>query len=338
MPLPSSGAISFANVNVELGLISTAQISLNDASVRTLFQVPSGAIAMSNGYGKSNRVSLSTSISANSTSQTVNIASLPGYVAGSSDVTITINSNIYVYSTATNIPGLLITGGTAGDTSTLINNGFILGMGGAGRTVASNVYTPATAGGDALRLERNLTIVNDGYIAGGGGGGGGGSGGGGGAGGGAGGNTFQNATAQAGGGAGGAIGLAGSAGQITVQGAPPNFRRFGGGGGGGRILPGTGGAGGNVTTTSQVAGSGGGSGGGGGATWIQQSGATVVDLRGGAGGSANAAGGVLTGGGGGGGWGASGGDANSAVGGRAIALNGFTATVSGSGATYGAIS
>ena len=53
MALPSSGAISLNAVNVELGLTATAQISLNDSSVRSLFGVASGAISLSNGYGLS---------------------------------------------------------------------------------------------------------------------------------------------------------------------------------------------------------------------------------------------------------------------------------------------
>lgn len=54
MTLVASGQISLANVNVELGLSSTAQISMNDTVVRTLFAVSSGAISMSDGFGKSN--------------------------------------------------------------------------------------------------------------------------------------------------------------------------------------------------------------------------------------------------------------------------------------------
>ena len=53
MALPASGAITFNNVNVELGLSGTATISLNDAAVRALFGKASGAISMSDGYGKS---------------------------------------------------------------------------------------------------------------------------------------------------------------------------------------------------------------------------------------------------------------------------------------------
>ena len=39
MPLPSSGAISLSQVNVELGRTSTATISMNETAVRNLFGV-----------------------------------------------------------------------------------------------------------------------------------------------------------------------------------------------------------------------------------------------------------------------------------------------------------
>jgi hypothetical protein len=53
MALPASGPISMSMVNTELGLSATAVITLNDAAVRTLFNKSSGAIALSDGYGKS---------------------------------------------------------------------------------------------------------------------------------------------------------------------------------------------------------------------------------------------------------------------------------------------
>lgn len=54
MTLPASGAISLANVNVELGLASTTTISLNQTNVRTLAGKASGTISMSDLLGKSN--------------------------------------------------------------------------------------------------------------------------------------------------------------------------------------------------------------------------------------------------------------------------------------------
>lgn len=55
MALQTSGPISLNNVNQELGNAApyTQVISLNDTAVRTLFAIASGAIRMSDGYGKS---------------------------------------------------------------------------------------------------------------------------------------------------------------------------------------------------------------------------------------------------------------------------------------------
>lgn len=47
-----TGTITMADVNVELGLSSTAQISLNDTNVRALAGIMSGAISMNNLRGK----------------------------------------------------------------------------------------------------------------------------------------------------------------------------------------------------------------------------------------------------------------------------------------------
>lgn len=55
MTLPTTGsAISLNQVNVELALTGTTSIQMNQTTVRTLFVKPSGAIAMSDGHGKSN--------------------------------------------------------------------------------------------------------------------------------------------------------------------------------------------------------------------------------------------------------------------------------------------
>jgi hypothetical protein len=52
MALQSSGPISISDVNVEIRKSSTAQLDLNNSDVRLTFEVPSGQISLSNGYGK----------------------------------------------------------------------------------------------------------------------------------------------------------------------------------------------------------------------------------------------------------------------------------------------
>jgi len=330
-----SGQISLNDVNVELTLSGTTLIEMNQANVRTLAGVGGSGtvISMQNLQNKTFRVAISSTFSSNTANATLNLSAISGYVSGKSDITVTINSGIYLYSTSTGGYGLNISGATTGDTLTIVNNGFILGQGGNGG--AQNAG--GASGGPALNLNFGMsacTINNtngSAYIAGGGGGGGGGTsndflaGGGGGAGGGTGGASNAGGT----GGAGGGIGASGSNGSVAS------------GGGGGRVLPGSGGAGGSGGTRT---GAGGGSGGGGGQSQETQ-GKSVTTYNGGAGGSANAGGsaGVSSrGGGGGGGWGSSGGTGSAAAGsgGKAVNLNGKSLTWTSGNTTrvYGAVS
>lgn len=179
MALPSSGSISLSQVNTELGLSSTAQISLNNSAVRTLFGKASGMIAMSDGYGKANQFAFT--ISSNQTN--ANLASLATAAGwnGSSKVVATIASGIYISSNSTGTPALTVNGSFPGGVE-LINNGFIVGRGGNGgnggacpSTLNRISGTAGAAGGTALSVSSAITITNNNTVAGGGGGGGGGA-------------------------------------------------------------------------------------------------------------------------------------------------------------------
>lgn len=333
-----SGTIALSDVNTELSYGSRSVISLNDTVVRTLAGVPNGTISMNDLRGKSNRVSIPGAYTfyVNTTQTIINIGTLSGYVAGKSDITITVNSGVYVYSTSTSTPALTIQGASAGDTITLVNYGYIIGMGGSATGDYNNAGS-GTAGGPALSIGNTLTISNYGYIAGGGGGGG--CYGGGGAGGGNASTSQNNPVVSVG-------ALGGGPGQTGANGASPTSCCAGGGGG--RILPGTGG----------LQSAGGGAGGGGGVYIYRVSGMLSIwsSLYGGGGGGWGASGGSGTTGSyiynnaGTPGTGGSGGSAGvngvsysvdktyaGGAGGAAIARNGNAVTVGGSGTVYGGI-
>jgi hypothetical protein len=346
MALQSSGPISFSQINTELGVASNTTRNIGSASSRGLSGVASGQTSISNFYGKANRAAISYTYSATTANASLNVTSIAGYIAGKSDITINVNSGVYLYATTSGNAGLTLSGGTTGDTVTLVNNGFIMGMGGTGGSY-NTAYVAPTSSGTALTLGYPTRITNNSYIAGGGGGGGGaGTGGagtgGGGAGGGAGGFS-QGTSALTAGGTGGSPGSAGGNGN-GWQSAPTGAQiAYGGGagggggtyvnqgsvyvvtgGGGGRILPGTGGVG-----SSGAFGKGGN---GGGSNTVGLDGTYASPFGGG---------------GGGGGWGAAGGigkqtqsGANNpgSAGGKAIHLNGHSVTWLTTGTVYGAVS
>jgi len=183
MPMVNSGPISLGgdatsgglnqSVNIELGRSATASINMNESAVRTLAGVPSGAISMNNFYGKSNRVSRSATISSDTSNYVLNTAKAPSYEAGRTDMTLTINSGVFVSSTSTGSYAFTVdTSWAAGDTVTVINNGTIIGRGGNGGSGNSGT---GNAGGPALLVQRTISFNNANRISGGGGGGGAGS-------------------------------------------------------------------------------------------------------------------------------------------------------------------
>jgi hypothetical protein len=179
MPLNSSGPISLGgstagqSIAVELGQSATAQISLNDAAVRELAGVPSGAITMpTNFYGKSSSFVFNQTISSDTTNYNLKSAAI---AAGWNQTkplvaTVTINGGVYVYSTSTGTYAF-DTGSTfpAGTSLNLINNGVILGRGGDGGNGGVNQNGQGGAGGaggPAFIARYAINVTNNGTIGG----------------------------------------------------------------------------------------------------------------------------------------------------------------------------
>ena len=348
MTLPVSGPMQASMVNVELRRADTNTLTMNETPVRTLAAKPTGIISLNDFYGKTNRVPVTITISANTTNYILDPINIPEYIMGKTDVTIVVNSGIYLYSILVDSPALSIKGWNTGDTVTIINNGYIIGMGGSGYKFGGGTAgSVGSYGGNAISIYPQMTIfiTNNSYIAGGGGSGGGNI-----AGGGAGGGNGSDGLSLNSGGLGGGPGLAGSNGVTQGGGSPtfPAYIRLGTGGGGGRILPGVGGAGGVSNISADMVGKGGGAGGG--AGWWVRPNIPAGGGSAGAGGSANNPGvntsGTGAGSGGGGGWGSSGGIGGiisstpyaGGIGGKAIDLQGSTVVLTVPGTIYGAVS
>jgi hypothetical protein len=244
MALPASGPLSLSQIQGEFGgsnPISMSEyyrggafVTNNNTSVPT-----SGTIAVSNFYGTVRRIFIPLTISSSTYNYDVYANRGGSYVAGISDLQVTVNSGVFVGSTSTSAYAMLVTDSfNAGDTVTIVNNGAIQGMGGNGgdsQFAAQSGGNPGASAGSALYINRPTTIQNNSIIAGGGGGGGGASGwtpnkGGSGWGGGGGGGAGFNAGAGGGGGYPGSAGTdsAGGAGSFGDGGSAP------GGNGGGR--------------------------------------------------------------------------------------------------------
>jgi hypothetical protein len=335
----TGGSSARNQIGAEIPVTAGTALCLNNSTLRSISGTSSGTtVSFSTFYGKSNRANIGYTYCSSTANASLNVTSISGYSAGKSCITITVNSGIYLYATSTANAGLTLTGGTTGDVITLVNKGYIMGQGGVGYGKNCGNYTTITntPGGPALSLGFDTTINNtngSAYIGGGGGGGGGSScqiyGGGGGAGGGGGGGVAAGICCttyyfrQSSGGGIGAVGQNGT--NCSTNPIGSSQTSIGSAGGGGRIFPGTGGAGLSFNVTAK----GGGAGGGG-------SGINNNSAQSGSGGSSNNAGtpptGSYTGGGGGGGWGAAGGSARGSgvttgsSGGKAVQLNGHTAT------------
>lgn len=197
----------------------------------------SGAISMGDFYGAVNRIAISLTISSNTNNYNIFSSKGGSYVAGISDVTLTINSSAAVGSTSTGTYALDTgTGWSTGDTITIVNNGTVKGRGGNGGpgqqriegstdnaiypagTTVGNTAPSGNAGGHAFRAQFAVSFTNNGSVYGGGGGGGG----------------------------------AGMRSFAGFKGDPDSFNGGGGGGGGAGVNAGSGGPGGTGYSGTSV--------------------------------------------------------------------------------------
>jgi hypothetical protein len=169
MTLPV-GTISLSQVNVELGLSSTALISMNDTAVRALAGVASGAISMSDLQGKSSAFAFT--ISSNQTDANLRTLAVAAGWDQVLAVVATIGSGVVISGSvlSNSTPALTIDGAWAGGVR-LVNNGTIAGRGGTGAP-GGNTGGSAVGGGRGMIVSVAVSIDNtSGIIAGGGGGG-----------------------------------------------------------------------------------------------------------------------------------------------------------------------
>lgn len=241
MALQSSGAISIANIVTEFG--GTAPHSLSEyyrgggLTTTNNTNVPtSGSISLGNFYGGVRQFAFT--ISSNQTNANLRTLAVNAGWNQSDPVAATINSGVYISGNSTGTPALTVNGSFPGGVS-LINNGFIVGMGGAGGKGGFNGGV-GSGGGLALSVSSAISITNNGTVAGGGGGGGGGK---------AvyGGDGYGFATYTGGGGGGGRSSNAANSGagaRGDSGGSGTNF--FGSAGGSGTVSSAGGGGGGGV--------------------------------------------------------------------------------------------
>jgi hypothetical protein len=161
MTLPASGELSFSDINVELGVVESTQASLGQFSFRSLAGVQSGAISMSDFYGKSDEFAFT--ISTNQTN--VNLAVLAAAAGwdGSTALVATIATDVYCVSNSTANAAFTVSGSFPSGVR-LINTGYIVGTGGAGGRGGGYSGTTGvagsagSAGGMALNALKRITI------------------------------------------------------------------------------------------------------------------------------------------------------------------------------------
>jgi hypothetical protein len=153
MALQTTGPISFADINVELGVASTTTRSLNDTTSRTLAGVASGTISMSNFYGKSAAATFTPA--GGTTAGTAVALSDFASGAGTASVTITCSeSAAWSYTRS----GTFGTPATGSQTATSITFSLTNGT----NFIRSSTWTVSATAGSTTRYW-TVELTNDGF-------------------------------------------------------------------------------------------------------------------------------------------------------------------------------
>lgn len=174
MALPSSGIITAAMINQELGRAANAPFSLNDAAVRALAGKASGAISFADLRGKSSEI-VKVITASQGSNWGVSMRSLFTYAEWSSDTDkrIIINAGVELGSTFADGRAMWVQNEAQSDSwggkLTLENRGTLSGAGGVRNSGRGGAALFVNVSGKSGQL---LQLINTGIIRGGGGGGG----------------------------------------------------------------------------------------------------------------------------------------------------------------------
>tara|TARA_R110000822_G_scaffold144407_1_gene283025 strand:- start:11229 stop:12164 length:936 start_codon:yes stop_codon:yes gene_type:complete len=176
MALPASGTLALTTIATEFG--DSAPHSMSEFyrgggivpdSAGNSAVAASGALNVGGFYNAANRVSIALAIASSTQNYDIYTNRGGSYSAGTSDITLTINSGVNVGSTSTGTYALSIPSAFhAEDSISIVNNGVIIGRGGNGGASRG----AGGGGGNAVYVAKATTITNNGTIASGGGGGG----------------------------------------------------------------------------------------------------------------------------------------------------------------------
>lgn len=178
MTLQASGIISLLDIRNEHDSADVAPYDLEYYYGASEGVPDSGELAFSDFYGTTKTFNFTDTIAATTTYYNVSDkAAAAGWnVTDRLRATITVNSGVVVGSTSSPGNAFEVEFLPVGSTVYLINNGTIIGKGGAGGNGATSTVSPTVGGngGTAIYTKHAMSITNNGIIAAGGGGGGGG--------------------------------------------------------------------------------------------------------------------------------------------------------------------